>query len=63
MRRSRKVHAVAGLAAALCVWLLGPAGAAVAAPTKIVWSKCFGGPFQCGTVRVPLDYDRPNGAR
>src|SRR3954453_6501788 len=36
------------------------AGEAVAAPTKIAWSKCFG-QFQCGTLQVPLDYDQPNG--
>src|SRR5689334_11777519 len=35
-------------------------GDAVAAPTKIGWSKCFG-QFQCGTLQVPLDYDQPNG--
>jgi pimeloyl-ACP methyl ester carboxylesterase len=62
MRQFRKVHVVAALAAALCAWLLGSAGAALAAPDKIAWSKCFGGPFECGTVQVPLDYDRPDGA-
>jgi pimeloyl-ACP methyl ester carboxylesterase len=61
MRQARKVHVVAALIAALCVWLLASAGAAAAAQNKIVWSKCFGGPFQCGTVQVPLDYDRPSG--
>ena len=33
-----------------------------ASATKIGWSKCFGGPFQCGTLQVPLDYSKPNGA-
>jgi pimeloyl-ACP methyl ester carboxylesterase len=41
-------------------------GAAKAAPTdpKVNWSKCYKeyGPFECGTVQVPLDYDNPNGA-
>ena len=32
-----------------------------AAPSKVAWSKCYGGPFQCGTVQVPLDYAAPNG--
>ena len=33
-----------------------------ASATKIGWSKCFGGSFQCGTLQVPLDYSKPNGA-
>src|SRR4051812_34688446 len=38
-------------------------GNAAAAPAKIAWSKCFAqfGPFQCGTLQVPLEYDQPNG--
>ena len=37
---------------------------AVAAPQQVAWSKCFAkfGPYQCGTVQVPLDYDAPSGA-
>src|SRR5262245_46468055 len=33
-------------------------------PGKIGRSKCYSqcGPFECGTVQVPLDYDSPNGA-
>src|SRR3954451_2211178 len=31
------------------------------AAAKIAWSKCFGGPFQCGTLQVPLEYSKPNG--
>jgi len=40
------------------------AGAAGAAPGRVAWSDCHAklGPFQCGTVQVPLDYDRPDGA-
>lgn len=36
---------------------------ASAGPSKVSWSKCFAqfGPFECGTVQVPLDYDEPNG--
>jgi pimeloyl-ACP methyl ester carboxylesterase len=38
----------------------------VPAPSaKANWSSCFRdfGPFQCAKVRVPLDYDKPNGAQ
>jgi pimeloyl-ACP methyl ester carboxylesterase len=40
------------------------AGGAAAGPGKIAWSKCYVqlGPFECGTVQVPLDYDSPAGA-
>ena len=62
MRKARKVHVVAALVAAFCAWLLASAGAAAAAQQKIAWAKCHGGPFQCGTLQVPLDYDQPNGA-
>src|SRR3954454_12991472 len=62
MRKTRKVHVVAVLTAALCAWLLASAGAASAAQDKIDWAKCFGGPFECGTLQVPLDYDQPNGS-
>ena len=63
MRKARKVHVVAALTAALCAWLLASAGAAVAAQDKIAWAKCHGGPFECGTLQVPLDYDHPNGSK
>src|SRR3954453_23772155 len=53
-----KARILTGVAAAAFVLLL--AGDAVAAPTKIAWSKCFG-QFQCGTLQVPLDYSKPNG--
>lgn len=36
-----------------------------AAPTgKVNWTPCFRteGPFECGTVAVPLDYDKPHAA-
>jgi pimeloyl-ACP methyl ester carboxylesterase len=61
MRNARKVHVVAALVAAICSWLLVSAGGAAAAQQKIAWAKCHGGPFQCGTLQVPLDYDQPNG--
>jgi pimeloyl-ACP methyl ester carboxylesterase len=52
------------LAAAVIVWSGVMASSALASPTKIAWSKCYSalGPFECGTVQVPLDYDSPNGA-
>src|SRR3954468_8138940 len=62
MRKARKVHVVAALTAALCAWLLASAGSASAAQDKIAWAKCHGGPFECGTLQVPLDYDQPSGA-
>ena len=38
--------------------------AAAPAKANIAWSTCYRqfGPFECGTVQVPLDYDSPNGA-
>src|SRR3954469_13696752 len=53
-----KARILTGVAVAAFVLLL--VGDAVAAPTKIAWSKCFG-QLQCGTLQVPLDYDQPNG--
>jgi pimeloyl-ACP methyl ester carboxylesterase len=50
--------------ALLCLgFALFPArGEAAPAKPKISWSKCFSdlGPFQCGTVQVPLDYNGPS---
>ena len=46
----------------LVIWLGVAAAPASAAPSQVVWSKCYGGPFECGTVQVPLDYASPNGA-
>jgi pimeloyl-ACP methyl ester carboxylesterase len=55
-----------GFVALLCIGFGFFAGGGEAAPTKpkIAWSKCYAqlGPFQCGTVHVPLDYDRAHGA-
>src|SRR4029450_8011830 len=39
-----------------------PAAAATKAPPSVSWSPCRDG-FQCATVRVPLDYDQPGGAK
>lgn len=46
---------------------LFPINSSQAAPSvpKIAWSPCyreFGYPFECGTVRVPLDYSNPSSA-
>src|SRR3954464_13698785 len=44
---------------------LAAQGARAASPTqKIPWSKCYAaiGPFECGTLQVPLDYGDPQGA-
>jgi hypothetical protein len=60
----KKLGAALACAALMCVCGSAMAGKAVAGPAKIVWSKCYSqlGPFQCGTVQVPLDYDQPEGA-
>jgi pimeloyl-ACP methyl ester carboxylesterase len=61
----RNVRVVAALVAAMFVWAGIAAGEASAASTpRVGWSKCYAqmGPFQCGTVQVPLDYGQPNGA-
>ena len=49
---------------ALALGFAGKDGVAAPGKPKIAWSPCFKqfGPFQCGTVQVPLDYDSPNGA-
>ena len=60
----KKLRAAMAAVALVCVCAGAAAGEASAAPGKIAWSKCFSqlGPFECGTVQVPLDYDSPNGA-
>ena len=60
----RKLKTAMAAVAVVCVCAGALAGEASAAPGKIAWSKCYAqmGPFECGTVQVPLDYDSPNGA-
>jgi pimeloyl-ACP methyl ester carboxylesterase len=55
---------VIALLASMFVWLGWAAGDSAAAPSKVHWSKCHAalGPFECGTVRLPLDYDQQKGA-
>jgi pimeloyl-ACP methyl ester carboxylesterase len=59
-----KLRGAFACAALVCVCAGAAAGSATAGPGKIAWSKCYAqmGPFECGTVQVPLDYDAPNGA-
>jgi pimeloyl-ACP methyl ester carboxylesterase len=61
-----RVGAVAAVLASLLVGVLVLANEGIAAPpkAKIAWSTCYQamGPFECGTVQVPLDYDSSNGA-
>jgi pimeloyl-ACP methyl ester carboxylesterase len=61
MKRPRAALVCAAL---VCVCAGVFAGGAAAGSAAIGWSKCYSqlGPFQCGTVQVPLDYDNPNGA-
>src|SRR4051794_28634682 len=58
-----KLRVLFGASVAALLLLTAGASAAAAAQGKIGWSKCFGGPFQCGTLQVPLDYSQPNGAK
>jgi pimeloyl-ACP methyl ester carboxylesterase len=60
----KKLGAAVACAALVCVCAGAVAGKATGASATIGWSKCYAklGPFQCGTVQVPLDYDSPNGA-
>src|SRR3954447_15090709 len=59
----KKFGAAVVCAALVCVCAGAVAGKATGASATIGWSKCYAkqGPFQCGTVQVPLDYDQPNG--
>ena len=64
MRRKSLRAAIA--LAVLCVGSgLAAQGSWAAPPAqKIPWSKCYAtmGPFECGTLQVPLDYGPPSGA-
>ena len=65
MRRKSLRAAIA--LAVLCVGSgLAAQGSWAAPPAqKIPWSKCYAtmGPFECGTLQVPLDYDEPKARR
>ena len=47
----------------LVLGLGGPSGTAAPGTPKVSWSPCHRdlGPFECGTVQVPLDYNGPDG--
>ena len=62
----RKLWILLGLLGAIALTLgIGGQSRATAAskPPTISWSACHGefGPFECGTLQVPLDYDTPRG--
>jgi pimeloyl-ACP methyl ester carboxylesterase len=61
MHRGRSI--IAALVAPTLL-LFGFPVAGHAGPSKVAWSTCYRelGPFECGTVQVPLDYNQPNGA-
>jgi len=61
----RRAGAVIALLLAAMACSMPATGRAEAAPSKVAWSKCHAdlGRFECGTVRVPLDHDQPNGTR
>ncbi len=49
----------------LLAGLIGPATASAGGPRpSLEWSACYEqfGPFECATLAVPLDYDRPHGS-
>jgi len=63
-----RIALAAAVTAALSVTLLAlpasaaPSTASPAAPPGVAWSACRDG-FQCATVKAPLDYDNPSGAK
>ena len=58
-----QLRAILACVTFLCLCAGATAGGVSAGPGTIAWSKCYSqfGPFECGTVQVPLDYDQPNG--
>jgi pimeloyl-ACP methyl ester carboxylesterase len=58
-----KLRAALVALALACVCAGAVAGQGSAGPAKLAWEKCYAklGPFECGTLQVPLDYDEPNG--
>jgi len=65
MSSARSLHRlpIVVLVVVLCAGLLPVVQAAPPKP-KVNWSPCYRdlGPFECGTVQVPLDYSRPGTA-
>ena len=64
---TRRIRVLAATVSAVVVvaGLSAMQPSAAAPKEKTNWSPCFRaeGPFECATVRVPLDYDQPNGAK
>jgi len=63
--RGRSLFA-AIVTAILLAGTIGSATASAAGPSSsLAWSACYVefGPFECATIRVPLDYDRPAGSK
>jgi pimeloyl-ACP methyl ester carboxylesterase len=66
--RDRRSHLSALIAVTAVIALAAltlpstPASASAAPSTRVLWSRCEGGGFECATVPVPLDYDQPDGA-
>lgn len=63
-RRGRRLGVVVAVALAMLATLVAaaPAEVGTAVAPRVVWRDCGGG-FECATIRVPLDYDRPHGRR
>jgi pimeloyl-ACP methyl ester carboxylesterase len=59
----KEVFALVVLAVGIVLLVGAQAGVAAPGTPKVSWSPCFQdqGPFQCGTVQVPLDYDSSDG--
>jgi pimeloyl-ACP methyl ester carboxylesterase len=64
MDAQRRRSLVGVVIATIVVGLAGTVPAVAAPKDGTNWSSCFRefGPFECATVGVPLDYDKPNGA-
>lgn len=63
-QRGRSLFA-AIVTAILLAGIIGPATATATRPRSgLDWSACYVefGPFECATIDVPLDYDRPSGS-
>jgi pimeloyl-ACP methyl ester carboxylesterase len=65
MRGSRSRVLSAALAVLAGVGLASAVSASAATPTaQVAWQPCASAPgFDCATLRVPLDYDAPDGAQ
>jgi pimeloyl-ACP methyl ester carboxylesterase len=65
MRSTRDRLFAAFVCAFLLAGLIGPPTASAGGPrSTLAWTACYVefGPFECATLSVPLDYDRPDGS-